>query len=73
MTRISYDSYGCCKPDFPAHLGRMSTEDTELLLGAVEGGDVGTPAVAEVLRAYFSENRDSLWADALVEHELVPS
>jgi hypothetical protein len=51
----------------------MSKSDTELLLAAVESDEVDTPVIARILRAYFSQNRDLLWPDALADHDLLPS
>ena len=73
LVRISFDGYGCCQPGWRTRLGRMSKSDTELLLAAVESDEVDTPAIARILRTYFSQNRDLLWPDALADHELLPS
>ena len=66
--RISFDGYGCC--DAPADVGRMSVRDSEALLAMVQQGSIQA-AAAQALRAYFQQNRDAFWIDALVEHRLL--
>jgi hypothetical protein len=66
--RVSYDGYGCCNA--PADIGRMSVRDSEVLLAMVEQGSIDASA-EPVLRAYFRDNRDVLWRDALTHHALV--
>jgi hypothetical protein len=60
--------YGCC--DAPADVGRMKTHDSDALLEMVKRGSIDA-AAAEILRAYFQENRAALWSDALADHGLV--
>ena len=42
----------------------------EALLAMVQRGSIDATAEA-VLRAYFQQNRDTLWTDALAEHDLL--
>lgn len=66
--RVSFDGYGCCHA--PADIGRMNAHDSEALLSMVKRGSIDATA-SEVLRAYFRENRDALWSDALAHHGLI--
>jgi hypothetical protein len=65
--RVSFDGYGCCDA---IGIGRMSAADSELLLAMVKKGSFDGSA-ASILRTYFQQNRDSLWRDALEEHDLL--
>jgi hypothetical protein len=66
--RVSFDGYGCC--DAPADVGRMRMHDSDALLAMVEQGSIEATA-ADVLRAYFQQNRDAFWSDALAHHDLI--
>ena len=66
--RVSYDGFGCC--DAPANIGRMSVRDSEALLAMVARAAVDASA-EPILRAYFRDNRDLLWSDALERHGLL--
>ena len=66
--RVSFDGYGCCTA--PADIGRMDTHDSAALLAMVGRGSIDATG-ADVLRAYFRQNRDALWSDALEEHGLI--
>ena len=66
--RISFDGYGCCRA--PADVGRMSVRDSEALLAMVQQGSIDA-AAALPLRAYFQQNRDAFWSDALAHHGLL--
>jgi hypothetical protein len=66
--RVSFDGYGCC--DAPADIGRMTVHDSDALLAMVQQGAI-EDAAAHVLRAYFQQNRESLWSDALAYHGLL--
>lgn len=66
VVRISYDGYGCCREPV---VGRMTPQESAALLAMVEQ-DALEPAVP-LLRAYFRENQEVLWSDALAEHGLV--
>ncbi len=67
--RVSFDRYGCCHA--PAEVGRMSAGDSAALLAMVEDGAIEVATAAPILRAYFAQNRDLLWSDALADHGLV--
>ena len=67
LCRISFDGYGCCDHEFK----KMSLEDSQLLLEAVDRDVVDRPEVEAVLRTYFAHNSDVIWSDALADHELV--
>jgi hypothetical protein len=66
--RVSFDGYGCCHAT--AEVGRMNISDSKALLAMVSQGTIHSEA-AQVLRAYFQQNRDALWSDALAEHGLL--
>jgi hypothetical protein len=66
--RVSFDGYGCCQA--PANVGRMNVRDSEALLAMVQQGSIHA-AAEKVLRAYFHQNRDAFWSDALADHGLV--
>lgn len=66
--RVSFDGYGCCHA--PANVGRMNAHDSNALLAMVNQGSIDATA-ADILRAYFQQNRAAFWSDALEEHGLV--
>lgn len=66
--RVSFDGYGCCHA--PANVGRMDVDDSDALLGMVKQGSIDARA-SDALRAYFQQNRDAFWSDALAHHGLV--
>lgn len=66
--RVSFDGYGCCNA--PADIGRMDAHDSDALLSMVDQGSMGATA-SQVLRAYFRQNRDVLWIEALADHDLL--
>ncbi len=69
LVRISFDGYGCCEA--PPGIGRMSRDDSQMLLTMAAKRAVDPDAVAPILRKYFAENEQKLWADALREYGLV--
>jgi len=71
LRRISFDGFGCCRIEAP--ITKMSSEDSRLLLDSISRCEVGCKQVGDALRRYFSANRDVIWADALAEHDLLPS
>ena len=71
IVRISYDGYGCCHPDFGSDAGRMSKQDTDILLDAVAHDKVDTATVAGILSEYLTTYQEAMWSDALLEHELI--
>lgn len=66
--RVSFDGYGCCRA--PVDVGRMSQPDSEALLAMVEQASI-TAAAEPILRAYFQQNRETFWSDALEHHGLI--
>jgi hypothetical protein len=66
--RVSFDGYGCCEAS--VGVGRMSVRDSEALLAMVQQGSI-LAAAAQALRAYFQQNRDAFWSDALTHHGLL--
>lgn len=64
--RISFDGYGCCTARFK----RMSLSDSEAMLAMVRQNSFDERA-ATILRAYFRNNRDVLWREALTYHDLL--
>ncbi|MFN0250466.1 MAG: hypothetical protein ACKV2T_26535 [Kofleriaceae bacterium] len=66
--RVSFDGYGCCHA--PVDVGRMNAHDSEALLAMVKRGSLEASA-ADILRAYFQENGDVIWSDALADHDLI--
>jgi len=66
--RVSFDGYGCCHA--PVDIGRMTEHDSQALLAMVEH-DALSAAATKILRTYFRTNRDVLWSDALVDHDLL--
>ena len=69
LRRISFDGYGCC--EVGESITRMSPGDSRLLLDAIARSELGSVHVEETLRRYFRENKDVIWSDALVEHDLL--
>jgi hypothetical protein len=70
--RVSFDGYGCC--DAPTDVGRMSMRDSEALLAMMQQGSIDetdATTATKILRAYFEQNRDAFWSDALLEHRLL--
>lgn len=63
--RVSFDGYGCC--DAPTDVGQMRMHDSDALLAMVTQGSIEATA-ADVLHAYFQQNRDAFWSDALAHH-----
>ncbi len=66
--RVSFDGYG--GRHAPPDVGRMNVCDSEALLTMVQQGSIHAEA-APALRAYFQQNRDALWPDALTHHGLL--
>lgn len=69
LRRISFDGYGCCEP--AVSIAGMNPNDSRLLLDAIARGEVESVQVAEALRRYFREIRNSIWDNALAEHDLL--
>ena len=71
VVRISYDGYGCCKPEQEPRPGVIDKEASKLLIGLIEGNNLGSPEASTILRNYFRENQEALWSEALKEHGLI--
>lgn len=67
LRRISFDGYGCCKPE---SVTKMSPDDSRLLLDAIASGELKTAPVEDILQRYFRKNSGVLWHDALARHDL---
>jgi hypothetical protein len=67
LQRISFNGYGCCRGEFK----KMSIDDSRILLSAIERGTASGPKTEALLRAYFQENADVIWRDALTTHDLL--
>jgi hypothetical protein len=68
LLRISFDGYGCCKID---DARRMSLKDSADFIKWVESDYVDHDAMRGILSNYFHENIDEIWADALMDHDLL--
>lgn len=68
IVRISFDCYGCCKPD---KVSAMNQRDSQRLLTMVEQRDFDLEETDRILRRYFRGNRHAIWEDALESHFLV--
>lgn len=69
LVRISFDGFGCCEPE--DGIGRIDAMNSKHIVSAIESGNLKTPNVTEILRNYFRTNKNHLWEDALLEHELI--
>lgn len=69
LRRISFDGYGCCEAG--ESITRMSSGDSHLLLDAIARGELGSIQIEDTLRRYFRQNKDAIWTDALMEHDLL--
>ncbi|HQU90754.1 MAG TPA: hypothetical protein PLK77_00580 [Pyrinomonadaceae bacterium] len=69
LLRISFDGYGCCTT---AEFGRiMSSEGSEEFVRLIESDQVNVPEMRSILSAFFKENSDVIWKDALLETTLL--
>ncbi len=66
---VSFDGYGCCS--LSGEVGRMSREESQLLLAMAAKGEIDEGAVESILRKYFARNARVLWEDALRRYELL--
>ncbi|REJ88073.1 MAG: hypothetical protein DWQ34_23395 [Planctomycetota bacterium] len=68
LARISFDGFGCCatRDDIEA----MCADDSRALLKMIEDGALDSEECDRILRAYFQQNRDVIWPDALDHHAL---
>jgi hypothetical protein len=69
LVRISFDGYGCCEA--PPEVGRMSSDDSLLLMEMAARQVVDRQAVEPILRRYLAQNEPLLWSDALRRYNLV--
>lgn len=69
LLRISFDGYGCCK--VVNGFKKMSSDESRLLIGAVDREQVKDPKIEILLRTYFDKNSDLIWRDALTDHHLI--
>lgn len=69
LVRISFDGYGCC--DAPPEIGKLTLEESNVLLEMAERGAIDAAMLEPILRRYFRANETLLWRDALREHDLV--
>lgn len=69
LVRISYDGFGCCKPD--SEVTKINQENSSFLIKAIDSNQLRMSEVSEILMGYFHSNKDLLWEDALIEHKLI--
>ncbi|MCW5956649.1 MAG: hypothetical protein KIT61_08685 [Pyrinomonadaceae bacterium] len=69
LVRISFDGYGCCRT--ADNISSMSPEMSSKWIDLVEANNVTSEDLSGILSKYFRENRDVIWEDALLEHELL--
>lgn len=69
LSRISYDGYGCNNTD---NIEKMNIVDSEVLIDAVKRDTINDPTIISIISKYFDENKELLWKDALLDHELLP-
>ena len=69
LLRISFDGFGCC--DGAGSFKKMGIDDSRVLIELVHRGPIVDPKIEAILRAYFRENSDLIWSDALANHELL--
>jgi len=49
----------------------MSRDDSRTIIDSLKGNIGDNPQIERILRAYFIENSDTIWPDALYTHELI--
>ena len=69
LLRISFDGFGCCEPK--ANIGKIDSINSKYIVNAIANDSLTLLKVHEILRGYFRVNQNSLWQDALLEHELI--
>jgi hypothetical protein len=69
LVRISFDGFGCCTIE-PVRR-KMDVKDSRRFIEMLETNDLIESELAAILSRYFLENKDLIWSDALVEHELL--
>lgn len=69
LLRISFDGYGCCTTE--GEVTKMSASDSAAITRSIACDSENSDLVRNILYRYFFENRDVIWKDALVEHQLL--
>jgi hypothetical protein len=69
VVRISFDGYGCCATD--GRVTRLPLDESHTLIKLIDTDDVNRNEIREILYRYFEENKNVIWRDALVEHDLL--
>ena len=69
LIRISFDGYGCCKPEDAART--MNIEDSSNFIGWLESNNLDHDGASAALTKYFDANSDIIWRDALLDHALL--
>jgi hypothetical protein len=69
IVRISFDGYGCCTTD--GKVTRVPLDESRKLVKLVNTDDVNRDEIREILYRYFDQNKNVIWRDALVEHQLL--
>jgi hypothetical protein len=69
LVRISFDGYGCCATE--GKVARLTLDESRTLVKLVNTDDVNRDEIGEILYRYFDQNKNVIWRDALVEHELL--
>jgi hypothetical protein len=69
LRRISFDGHGCCEA--VGSIAKMNSSDSRLLLDAIDSGELSSVQIERALRGYFRENTDTIWGDALQDHDLL--
>jgi hypothetical protein len=69
LVRISFDGFGCCHIyDTKRKLDLVRSNE---LIRRIKSDDFNHPSVSKIISFYLNENKDVLWEDALVEHQLI--
>ena len=71
LVRISFDGYGCCQIQADNNLKKIKREDSQFLIKEIETNGFQSLKPSEILISYFNEISESLWKDALLEHNLI--
>lgn len=71
LVRISFDGYGCCSLDSKIKIGRIEKFKSDSLIMQIEANDFENPEASKILKEYFRDNMESLWEDALKDHDLI--
>jgi len=71
IVRISYDGYGCCHPEENNKPGVLGSEMSKRLIELIERNNLEQTEASNILSRYLKDNKESLWEDALRDHELI--